>query len=256
MLGNFFFSSIQQTCLLASDNCPTGYFTSTNTTLIASLTGLVPNGTVCQSCHSDCFTCTTPDAFSCPACKTAFILKPQNGPIAQCLSSCMGNQSDLCQLCHQQCNGCTGPTNRDCVSCKEDTIVIDDGTQTCVPRCTGSTYLSRSSNGEHLCHMCDRQCINCTGPSNSDCTLCHSVNYTVNGTSECIETCPTGTYDFNGFCLPCHEQCNGCNGPTSQNCTTCIEASIQVSVAVMECVPECSLGFEFNSLSQQCELTE
>ena len=120
-----------------------------------------------------------------------------------------------------------------------------------------NTYLSQSSDGEHRCHMCDGQCIRCTtGPSNSDCILCCSVNYTVNGTSKCIQTCPSGTYDLNGFCLPCHEQCRGCNGPTSQNCTMCVGASIQVSAAVMECVPECSLGFGFNSLSQQCELTE
>ena len=254
MYTSLFFFSMQQNCLLES-NCSMGYFSSTNATLTTSFPNLVPNGTICQPCDSLCSICTGPGVFSCQACKYAFLLKQPNGPIAQCLPSSMGIQSDLYHSCHVQCNGCSGPTNHDCVSCQENHLVVD-GIQMCVPNCSDSAYLAQSDNGEYECQMCNRECIGCIGPSNSDCVHCHSVNYTTNGSSECIETCPDNFFESAGSCNPCHDQCIGCSGPTSRDCTECLGDSIEVSTVIMECVPGCSLGFSFNVTSQQCELTE
>ena len=246
---------MQQNCLLEGTNCPTGYFSSTNATL--ALPNLVPNGTICQACDANCSICTGPDVSSCQACKTAFLLKQRNGPIAQCLSasSCMGIQSDLCQFCHVQCNGCSGPTNQDCVACQENFLVVD-GIRTCVQNCSGGAYLARNGNGDYECQECHRQCIGCIGSSSYDCVQCRSVNHTTNGTSECIETCPDNFYESARSCQPCDDQCIGCSGPTSQNCTACVGDSIEVGTGVAECVSGCSLGFRFNVASQQCELTE
>ncbi len=122
---------------------------------------------------------------------------PSSEPIAQCVSSC-DPSSDLCQRCHAQCIGCSGASNQQCVACRANSIILVDNIQTCVPACGSEEYLARISatNTEHECRTCDAQCLNCTGPGNTNCVQCRGVNNTIGDVTTCMETCPEGTFEF------------------------------------------------------------
>ncbi len=39
--------------------------------------------------------------------------------------------------------------------------------------------------------------------------------------SDCINPCPSGTYQDGYFCFDCHPMCNNCSGPSEGQCSSC-----------------------------------
>ena len=146
-----------------------------------------------------------------------------------------------------------------CVECAEDSISLS-GVTTCVPLCESHQYLARVSanSAEHECRVCHDQCLNCTGPENTDCLQCRQVNNTdSNGVTTCQENCPTDAYesDASRLCLPCHAQCIGCRGPSNVECLTCRENTVQLGGGAIECGPFCAFGMMYSSMADSCQLT-
>lgn len=233
-------------------SCPQTYFDNAANSSLSS-------DVVCQPCSPECLSCSGPANTNCQSCGSSFVSSGSNGPITQCLTSCVvADDPNSCRSCHEQCTGCRGPSNQQCVGCRFDTLTLD-GTQTCVPRCENRQYLARESdtNSEHVCRSCHEQCLSCAGPSNTECLQCRRANSTVSGITTCLENCPTNTYESDtGLCRDCHVQCSGgCTGPSSRECSSCVQNLVQVGGGVFECTPFCSLGMVYNSDDDSCQLT-
>ena len=179
----------------------------------------------------------------------------EGAAIVQCLTSCPQQNTTSCYYCHSECNGCFGPGNTDCVSCVGQSEQNSNGQTVCVPTCTDDEYLA-DINGEFLCIPCHKECIGCTGPSNSDCKACNSYNNTlIAGISECSPSCLFGTYaDGSNTCMQCDPQCSGCTGPSSFNCTECTEDSVSVGTERV-CVPTCPMLQDYDVSEKSCKLS-
>ena len=144
------------------------------------------------------------------------------------------------------------------MACREDSIMLSSSI-TCVPQCEGGKYLERSPNtaSDYECAVCDDQCVNCTGAGNMNCVQCLNANYTVEGITTCLQTCPANTFKSeSGLCQNCHPQCfGGCSGPFNTECSSCLEVTVQVEGGGVECAPFCPFGREYSSESDNCELT-
>lgn len=251
--------------------CRTAYESSSNgqITQCVSSCSQSSNPSNCQSCHPQCNGCFGSGNEHCVSCVENSI--SINGDRV-CVPFC-GDGTYLsrlststfeheCQMCHPLCQNCTGPTNQDCVPCVGASIVVD-GKTTCVPECNDGQYLERVSavTSEYQCQSCNSLCLTCNGPQNTNCISCTSVNYTTNGVSTCLTSCPTGTYESSPgrLCLTCHDQCSGgCSGPTNRNCSSCLETTITISSNVFECSPftSCSFGMEYNAMSSTCTFSQ
>lgn len=233
-------------------SCPPAYFDNAANSPLSS-------DVVCQPCSPECLSCTGPANTNCQSCGSSFVTADPNGPITQCLTSCAeAADSNSCLSCHEQCSGCRGPSNQQCIECQFDSVALN-GARTCVPLCENGQYLARvsDSSAEHECRMCHEQCLNCTGPENTECLQCRRANSTVSGTTTCLENCPANTFESDtGLCRPCHMQCSGgCRGPSSRDCSSCVADSVLVEQGVVECTPYCPLGMAYNSDSDDCRLT-
>ena len=215
----------------------------------------------CAPCHGECAACTGPTNQQCVACRNSAILV---GGVRTCVPTC-GNNEYLaldayeCRPCHAECLNCTGATNQDCIACRNDIIALEEGgAQTCVPTCSNSEYLLRSSDGsQHECRACHARCFNCTGPGNADCLQCREFFTTTSDGSvgTCVETCPALTYEVGGSCRACNAQCSGgCRGSTNRDCSSCLESSVQLTPGVTECLQSCPAGMIYNA-DGNCELT-
>lgn len=244
-------SSVQLRCFdPTSSTCPLGYFSTSLSSLTTTLPPTITESTLlCQPCDSLCSSCDGPVTSDCQTCRFAFFTNTSMALVA-CVQSCDQTNAADCVTCHDQCSGCTGPTCKDCVTCKEDSIISDQGELICIPRCTGDTYLIHE-NGEYTCQQCNSECIGCKGSSNTECNKCLNVNLTANGSSMCLESCPTGYCSSAAdICLPCHEYCVECTGPSNKNCTECVDDEVEG-----QCVPSCPFGQEYDIAGEGCILT-
>lgn len=235
-------------------SCPPAYFNNVANSPLSMVVGVV-----CQPCSSECLSCTGPSNTDCQSCGDSFVSSASDGPITQCLTSCTeAIDPTTCSGCHEQCIGCRGPSNQLCVECRYNSVSLD-GTRTCVPQCGNGEYLARvsQSSSEHECRVCHNQCLNCTGPENTECLQCRRANSTMNGVSTCLEECPSDMYESDtGLCQACHLQCSGgCEGPTNRECSSCLENTVDVGEGEVECTPFCSFGMVYNSDEDTCKLT-
>ena len=127
--------------------------------------------------------------------------------------------SILCFPCNSSCFTCTNGTQ--CTSCVG--LLPATPTQCCANMTGGPT-----------CMACNASCNGgCRGPLNTDCVYCRELNYTLNGTTYCLSSCPPHTYQEEGLCLKC----------TS-------------NISEVLCPPyACWLGFGYNRDTYVCELT-
>ena len=180
----------------------------------------------------------------------------------ECLEACDASDGEDCVTCHSQCVGCVGPSAGDCFSCREGELSEKGEGEgegegegvVCVPYCLRDEFLSRMDR-QFVCIGCAVECIDCTGPTNSECVSCRHGNLTTDSSSVCVESCPDDYYNSDGTCLRCHDYCDGCTGPSSRNCTECDGAEVEVEGGGVQCVPSCPLGQEFDRKEEMCQLT-
>ena len=46
-----------------------------------------------------------------------------------------------------------------------------------------------------LCILCDKRCVKCYGPSNTNCTECVNGYFKLTSSDTCAESCPTGEFE-------------------------------------------------------------
>lgn len=92
-------------------------------------------------------------------------------------------------------------------------------------QCPYGTYPDKNT---YTCKKCDRSCLGCYGPENSNCVSCNYPEaYTkVNGRCQ-LFVCKSGMFlDIDretkvAECKSCHESCKSCVGETKDDCIYC-----------------------------------
>lgn len=227
-------------------------------------------------CHKSCETCTKaalPNSCdTCPSgsvksggfcipssqnCQTALI--PYYFPdTSTCAETCgdgyFTEPGNICAVCVPNCKSCSDRLN--CDICK--TGFEKDENNLCSQKCQTGKYLSGSS-----CNDCDDSCKGCKGPSNKDCTLCHSL-VEVNVDGSCSYSCSAGMYwsDSLKKCSSCYSSCQTCEESSSgYNCLSCLShlftAKIEGEINYVNCLSSCPTGYyegeEVSGEPKKCE---
>lgn len=149
--------------------------------------------------------------------------------------------SQACLACPSPCYACT---NSSCISCLPGYIL--NGT-ICQASCNSGYFISTTIteyddedpsynfSTYSQCLPCDSSCTTCVTSS----TKCLSCNppYILYGT-QCLSSCPRGTYLNGSLCSPCSAYCAGCND--SATCTVCIDSTALFS---NQCFTTCPAGY-------------
>ena len=173
------------------------------------------------------------------------------------------------EICDSTCLTCTGPTSNQCSSCyPNSTLISSSGLSYC--SCNNHFYSVVYNNPCtaypcSTCQSCDPNCNGCTGPLNSDCIACATLQYGTN----CVSSCPSNTWisssnlglcvdscNSNEYgnittrvCSSCDIACHTCSGGLSTNCLTC---PINIFLYANQCFYICPNGVWGDSSSFTC----
>lgn len=120
-----------------------------------------------------------------------------------------------------------------------DIYLVYGSLTTCNSTC--NTWIGQYADANNVCQLCNDTCYTCTGPLNSECTLCYNYQNRVLSGTTCI--CDTqGFYDDGSslVCPSCHYSCKSCSGPSSSQCTAC-ESTYHRSLVTNTC--PCLTGY-------------
>jgi len=186
---------------------------------------------VCNPCGvSNCLYCVNDDE-TCGKCEDGYVLDDKDGcvePPIECDSSCLecsGPNPDQCTECPGDAvlqNGfCVTPN---CIAfdyqydelssplgahrCNDDCEC--DGSRRCSPdkycaECVDLVYEYPAIYAFSDCPACDKSCVSCDGPTDTDCTSCEAGEILTK----------------DGTCVPCDSSCATCQDETSTGCVTC-----------------------------------
>lgn len=203
-------------------SCYTPIYSLFNNSLCTNACGNVsqyetyPNSGVCVPCTPPCLSCL--DSTNCTTCISGFyLIVGQN----VCLSSCntsngyysfTSNDFLYCKTCTEPfCKSCP----RDiCDACQSSWVLLNGK---CQGGCAAGTF-----NAGGVCSLCDRSCLTCDGPANTNCFNC-SVGYSeIDG--QCTSSCPTGKVNLLDGTCGCSGDCASCISLATK-CLSCLEPS-------------------------------
>ena len=199
--------------------------------------GTYEDGNTCRPCDVSCQTCENADT-----CKT-------------CQGGHFVGSSGKCEVCEDKCEECSGSADK-CTSCKssfkplyeqEGSSIISDCVENCGDKqyakgdacyrcdescktCTGSEACETCEDQQFInsggkCEACDPKCASCSVTATA-CTLCAAGFKPVydenSAITDCVASCPDGTYDDGEACRPCDSKCKTCNSEASK-CTVCAD---------------------------------
>ena len=288
----------ENTCV---SSCPTGITvlvsgvcTSCDVSC-ATCTAVGPSG--CSSCSGSNYLYETTCVTQCPS---GFYRYEGNVCVQVCPPGFFITSDSLdCDACNQDCALCSGPTSYDCIDCPSDLPLLlpsgacadvcgtgqflymdvcmvqcPDGyygfeeNYTCIATCPSGYFITTD-----LCLQCDSTCVECSGPTSTDCTVCPtslpyllpsgacgtacltgqylyetscliqcpSGYYGFEGNYTCIQTCPSGYFITGDLCLECDSTCEECNGSTSTSCTVC-PSTLPYMLPTNACAASCQTG--------------
>jgi proprotein convertase subtilisin/kexin type 5 len=213
---------------------------------------------MCKKCPNGCDTCTDLTDQPCECCNTADPLFAYQF-LTKCYPACPSGtyladpSNKICESCHESCGSCTSGSAEGCDTCKSDLYIhnnkcntdcpngffkdeifkrcsacVDDNCEICLATgcqvCKAGKILSSTSQ---TCVSCDSSCLECTGPSATDCKNCAAP--LILHSKQCLETCPDGTFFSSNSCTQCHSSCNTCTSGSSSSCLTCPTGTIKAS---------------------------
>ena len=102
-----------------------------------------------------------------------------------------------------------------------------------------------------MCLPCHENCATCSGPDSYNCNSCadgkkEDISSLLKNPKQCVDSCPTESYEMeDGSCF-CHENCARCSGPNSYNCNSCASGMKEDSTSILKdpkhCVDSCPSG--------------
>ncbi|GFS78582.1 furin-like protease 2 [Nephila pilipes] len=130
-----------------------------------------------------------------------------------------------------------------CVERNQFKILVN-GQKECTSKCPVGMYGDLS---DYTCHMCDKSCSSCYGPSYNNCLSC-SKHFLSN--NMCLKTCPGGFLPDTEKrqCIPCLPVCSECE--LIELCTACHSGLFLYN---QNCVPLCPDGtYAHKQTCQEC----
>ncbi|EAR87309.2 zinc finger lsd1 subclass family protein (macronuclear) [Tetrahymena thermophila SB210] len=190
----------------------------------------------CNSCNSNCLSCTGPLPNNCLTCPTSlpyfntstnecFSQIPNQGYFCQNSSSPQPSYQQNCYICDISCQNCKGPLTTDCTACSQSYPYYNTLTNTCIQQEPSGFACQQSPSNypsyQQNCYPCnDKNCLICTNTLPNSCIQCSSNTYLYN--NSCTLTKPSPAFcDNNNNCQACTIQfCLNCEqGP--QTCSLC-----------------------------------
>jgi len=186
-----------------------------------------------MNCPDQCLSCTS--LVNCTACKANYSLYTSPTYMTStCVSTCpttyYTDQSGWCLRCPSTCVTCRNSTF--CTTCASgytftNGVCVNSSSNTCITNCVScSGGICRACNGNTLLYI---------NP--------------VNGSAQCVDSCPAGSFAFAGKCLVCNEACATCSN-TQDNCTSCVAG---LFLYKQNCVPACPSGFFAETTTLICK---
>uniref|UniRef100_A0A7M5X1B5 P/Homo B domain-containing protein n=1 Tax=Clytia hemisphaerica TaxID=252671 RepID=A0A7M5X1B5_9CNID len=211
----------------------------------------------CLSCHNTCLKCSGRNETDCVTCYPDDVML--NG---RCVKECpkgMFKTQDThnkelhhCQFCFKRCTSCSG-TSSNCSSCHKGSTL--HGNQ-CAAACASDQWLDGNK-----CKLCHNSCKTCIGGMEFNCTSCSKKifndkydRFLYKATSQCLATCPLGTYQSETLlkeCLDCQDNCLRCSN-NGQKCEICRMDHFLVA-DLRTCVETCPEGYYTDLLKRTCE---
>ena len=186
--------------------------------------------------------------------------------VAECPAGTTFTRGSECLPCHPECldgGGCSGPSAAECNEC-QNFALESGGSTVCVGSCPGRFYQDMANR---QCSTCNDACLTCNGngtmlePGGCDSCAVFSWEHhprgnttTASNVSECVLTCPLGTYGDpqSRACLACDDECSapsGCFGPGPSACgdpsRTPTAVDCAHAIRGRTCVASCNATNEF-----------
>ena len=157
-----------------------------------------------------------------------------------------------CLPCNAACSTCTGSANTQCSACKTN-YFLQPSSMTCLNSCPSTGYYPNTTS--QVCSPCDSSCTQCTGPANTQCSVCMTNYFLQPSSTTCLDSCPSTGYYPNSssqVCSPCDASCSTCTGSGNTQCSAC-KADYFLQPSSATCLNSCpSAGYYPNSSSQVC----
>ena len=194
--------------------------------------GLFKNGNTCDTCESNCLSCTGKD--QCNECDENHVI--YNG---MCIEECpegFRNNDGRCDRCSDEnCLYCpTSPLV--CESCK--TLTYENK---CYDTCPEGTFIYGNT-----CNVCQKNCLKC---DSTQCFSCPKGSYIFE--DKCVENCGDGYYvKDDRICISCSQ--NNCKACNEDNCIE-PKDGFYLDDSDDEGVSECKEGKFGNEETKRCE---
>ena len=152
----------------------------------------------------------------------------------------------LVAYCVEYCTACTGLD--DCSQCAA-THILDPLSHYCLTTCPDKTFKETVGAGFE-CTACADECLECTGPLKSDCSMCVDVglheSFLLPGTTECyLGACPDGWIEnYNTHVCECPDSyfLSGTGAELQGICQSCDPKCTLCSTSAITC-QACAVGY-------------
>jgi proprotein convertase subtilisin/kexin type 5 len=161
------------------------------------------------------------------------------------------------RACDMACYLCIGNTFKECYKCPLIGTIYEYGVNystnpysfQCLSSCPLTTYERiELSPYRAYCRNCHINCLKCFGDSNTECTLCTNITFSMTDISishTCFKTCPFHYYLDRRTCQLCHDLCGGCTNNSNADCLTCDPGAYELENVLLTniCVEFCPVGY-------------
>ncbi|KAL4461137.1 hypothetical protein ABPG73_001250 [Tetrahymena malaccensis] len=182
----------------------------------------------CDDCSEKCLTCSGPNKDNCLTCVKDTYFQEDTNECGECKidnKQYLDNQNK-CRKCHESCKTCSASDEFSCTICDTDKFFqkTQDNKKQCV-KCGEKHFVDKADN---FCKICSKNCLNCVGENEDQCTQCDNNTYFQEDTQKCVECDPKNKPEFidktdpNKLkCRQCSPSCQSCELFGANNCTKC-----------------------------------
>ena len=185
--------------------------------------------------------CNGPDETDCISCNNdnGFYIKEDDDNIKCYSTSDIGDgyyldsNSKMFKKCYMRCSSCNqggSETQNNCIKCLNDEYHFDPiKPNQCIKyeELPETNYYADINDDKYK--LCHENCLKCSGPYESDCTLCNYTKGLFLKEGEIIKTCHLENDVENGYFLDsdnhliakCNQACLTCYGPGNDKCFLC-----------------------------------
>ena len=212
----------------------------------------VAPGSVCQTCHAECLTCSGTTNNDCLSCNPGwrYITLENKCSQAPCPVGTYPEPT-VCNPCDFNCETCDGPLTTNCLTCLPGRLRQLD--LSCKIGCNVGSYNPPNSL---ICQACSSLCDVCTTGNPADCTKCQNLSFMTPITG-CVSSCAPGFYQVLTpirRCFECHASCKTCSGPLDTQCQSC-EFPSTFDIATNTCICNLEGWFNFNGNCILCDFS-